>query len=116
MQQEEEMTQYSDNDVAGEWEFKIVRAASGIFRKPEEFAKLLEEEGKFGWQLLEKLDDGRVRFKRHTTERSRDRRARTDEDPYRSSYGRSPERQAAIIVLAGLFAMIAILWVVFNFV
>ncbi|GAF78469.1 unnamed protein product, partial [marine sediment metagenome] len=99
LREEEEMTQYSDSDIAGDWEFKIVRAVTGAFRKPEEFAKLLEGEARFGWKLLEKLDDSRVRFKRHVKERVRDRNAGPSEDPYRSIYGRSPGKQAGLIIL-----------------
>jgi hypothetical protein len=113
MREEEEMTQYSDSDIAGDWEFKIVRAASGVFRKPEEFARLLEQESQFGWTLLEKLDDGRVRFKRHVKERSRDSRAGPGEDPYRSIYGRSPGKQAGLIILGVLLAMVAFMWILF---
>ncbi len=113
LREEEEMTQYSDSDIAGDWEFKIVRAATGAFRKPEEFAKLLEQEAKFGWMLLEKLDDGRVRFKRHIKERVRDRSTEPGEDPYRSIYGRSPGKQAGLIFLGSLLLVVAFLWIFF---
>lgn len=72
MQKEEEI---GDEALSGDWEFKIVRASMGKFRKREEFENLLTEEAEFGWVLLEKLDDSRVRFKRHIKERSRDRMA-----------------------------------------
>ena len=114
MQEEEEMTQYSDRDIAGDWEFKIVRAATGVFRKPEKFAELLEQESKFGWTLLEKLDDGRVRFKRHVKERARDRNADPEEDPYRSIYGRSPANQAGLIVLGTVLAIVAFMWILYS--
>jgi len=114
LREEEEMTQYSDSDITGDWEFKIVRAATGVFRKPEEFAKLLEQEARFGWTLLEKLDDGRVRFKRHVKERVRDRNAGPDEDPYRSIYGRSPGKQAGLIILGSLMFVVAFLWIFFT--
>jgi hypothetical protein len=108
LQEEEEMTQYSDSDLSGDWEFKIVRATTGIFRKPDEFATLLEEEAKFGWRLLEKLDDGRVRFKRHVRDRARDRRNASDQDPYRSIYGRSQAKQIGLVML-GVFGFMFII-------
>jgi hypothetical protein len=43
LQQEEEPTPYSERDHSEDWEFKIVRSGSNAFRKPEEFAKPLDE-------------------------------------------------------------------------
>ena len=34
-QEEEEMTKYTDADLQGDWEFKIVRANTAAFRNPE---------------------------------------------------------------------------------
>jgi hypothetical protein len=101
-QEEEELTHYSREDLSDDWEFKIVRSATGAFRKPEEFANLLEEEARFGWVLLEKLDDGRVRFKRRAGGRSRLPPGEHQGDPYRSVYGMSPGRQGAIVALVML--------------
>jgi len=97
LQEVEELTHYSDQHLSENWEFKIVRSATGAFRKPEEFAKLLEEEGRFGWVLLEKLDNGRVRFKRRAGSRPRVPLVSQEDDPYRSIYGMSPNRQATMI-------------------
>src|SRR5580693_5331405 len=63
-QEEEEMTPYSDKDLAEGWEFKIVRSQYGTFRKPEALRQVLEEEQKGGWVLVEKFDDCRIRLKR----------------------------------------------------
>jgi hypothetical protein len=98
--EEEEMTHYSDDSIAGDWEFKIVRSTIGKFRNQAEFAKLLEEEAEFGWVLLEKLDDSRVRFKRHVKERSSDRLAGVDRDPYRTLYGVADRRRLMAILFA----------------
>jgi hypothetical protein len=100
--EEEELTHYSDQHLSEDWEFKIVRSGTGAFRKPEEFAKLLEEEGRFGWVLLEKLDNGRVRFKRRAGSLPRVPLSGQEDDPYRSNYGLSPNRQAAMAVFVGL--------------
>ena len=97
MFKEEEMTHYGDDALSGDWEFKIVRASAGKFRDREEFENLLEQEKEFGWVLLEKLDNSRVRFKRHIKERSRDRMAGVERDPYRSIYGSSSTRRAVLI-------------------
>lgn len=101
-EEEEELTHYSDRDLAEDWEFKIVRSATGAFRKPEEFDKLLEEEARHGWVLLEKLDNGRVRFKRRAGSRRSGVSGSQADDPYRTVYGISPNRQAAVAVFVGL--------------
>ena len=101
--EEEEMTHYSSADLEDDWEFKIVRSPMGTFRDPEIFSELLEEEARYGWVLLEKLDDSRVRFKRPRSARSRDY-SYEGEDPYRSFYGRSPQRITRILsfILIGM--------------
>lgn len=110
--QEEELTHYSDHELSEDWEFKIVRSATGVFRKPEEFAKLLEEEGRFGWVLLEKLDDGRVQFKRRVGSRPRLPLGEHEGDPYRSVYGMVQSRQAAVIVLVAIAVSVLIMFFV----
>ena len=111
-QEEEELTPYSERDLSEDWEFKIVRSGSAAFRKPEEFAKLLEQEARFGWVLLEKLDDGRVRFKRRTGSRPRLPLGEHEGDPYRSIYGTSQSRQTAIIVLVAIAVSVGIMFLV----
>jgi hypothetical protein len=69
------------------WEYKIVRASSDLFRNPAIFHKLCREEEEFGWILLEKLDDRRVRFKRPITLRDAPRPNLPPFDPYRTHYG-----------------------------
>ncbi|HLF91230.1 MAG TPA: hypothetical protein VI451_19955, partial [Anaerolineales bacterium] len=61
-EEEERMTSYNPNDLNQDWEFKIVRSATNQFKKPDVFQQMVEEESLSGWQLLEKLDNGRVRF------------------------------------------------------
>jgi hypothetical protein len=99
-EEEEKMTGYKKEDLDGEWEFKIVRSESNVFRKPEVFRQLLEEEAIAGWQFLEKLDDMRVRFKRPVSARKKDDRLPEGIDPYRSTYGGMNQRLAIALVLA----------------
>ncbi len=105
-QQEEEemMTKYSDQELNENWEFKIVRTNVRRFHKPEIFQSLLQEEAVAGWDLVEKLDDQRVRFKRPRTARRRDDRLPPGVDPYRTQYGRNVQISAAII--AGVVAFL----------
>ena len=63
-QEEEEMTKYTDADLQGDWEFKIVRSNLAGFRKPEVLQQVCAEEAKAGWILVEKFDNQRLRFKR----------------------------------------------------
>jgi hypothetical protein len=95
-EEEHEMTPYSPGDLAGDWEFKILRSASGDFRKPERLAEILEQEGKAGWVLVEKFDNRRIRLKRRTEARKDDRSLGFD--PYRTYVGASEGAVVAIIV------------------
>jgi hypothetical protein len=104
-EEEEEMTNYSTEDLASNWEFKIVRSESGAFRKPEVFQNLLEEESIAGWELVEKLDNRRVRFKRNTSARRKDGMLPPGIDPYRTNYGSSAARP---MILLGVVIAIAL--------
>ena len=96
--EEEGMTQYTQSD----WEFKIVRSDSAVFRKPEVLNRLVEEEAQAGWVMLEKFDDNRLRFKRPRSARARDAFLPDGVDPYRTRYG-TPTRQVAVMIGLVLF-------------
>jgi len=103
-EEEEEMTKYTDAEMQGEWEFKIVRSNTRTFKNPAVLRQVCDEEARAGWTLLEKFDDSRLRFKRPISARAGD--ANLEIDPYRTQYGIS---QAGIagMVLAITFAFIA---------
>jgi hypothetical protein len=101
-QEEEDMAEYAQDDLRKDWEFKIVRSDSAAFRKPEVLNRLLEEEARAGWVLLEKLDDSRIRFKRPRSARSRDAYLPPEVDPYRTQYGAPAAQRAQIAVVIGL--------------
>ena len=82
--EEEQMTTYSPEDLDG-WEFKIVRANTRRFRSPKAVRQLCAEEAKAGWEMVEKFDDSRIRFKRPVERRAED--AYLDFDPYRTQVG-----------------------------
>jgi hypothetical protein len=86
-QEEEEMTKYSQSDLEGGWEFKIVRSTFGAFRKPHKLGKLIQEEAQAGWEMVEKFDEYRVRFKRRSSARMNDPALPPNYDPYRTQYG-----------------------------
>ncbi|MCW5874776.1 MAG: hypothetical protein KIS88_09055 [Anaerolineales bacterium] len=106
--EEEEMTNYRREDMDG-WEFKILRSATNAFKDPEKLNLAVAEEAVFGWELLEKFDNGRLRFKRSTNARKMP--APTGSDPYRTEFGMSEGRIAAYVVL-GIIAFFAIVGIV----
>jgi hypothetical protein len=105
-EEEEEMVGYTQDDLNSDWEFKIVRSDSAAFRKPEVLRKVIEEEARAGWVMLEKFDDRRVRFKRSRSARTRDILLPPGVDPYRTRYGASTVRYAllASVSIVLLFA------------
>ena len=98
--EDEEMTSYSADELAGNWEFKIIRSGTRIFRNREKLREILEEEAGAGWELLEKLDDQRVRLKRPVSARKNDHRL--DIDPYRTTVGTNQTGLAVVALLLGL--------------
>ena len=107
--EEEQMTTYAGNDLEG-WEFKIVRSNFGSFSKTETIQRVCREEAESGWELVEKFDQYRLRFKRRIEHRSKDNSARLD--PYRTSPGSGVMGQklamifGLILVAAGVIAYI----------
>lgn len=97
------MTTYTQNDLEG-WEFKIVRSNGKIIG--DKFQELIAEEAKNGWELVEKFDDYRIRFKRRIEKRQQDSCAEID--PYRTQVGISDAR-LVFMILGGVFAFVAIL-------
>ena len=88
------------------WEYKIVRASSDLFRNPAIFHKLCREEEEFGWILLEKLDDRRVRFKRPIALRDAPRPNLPPFDPYRTHYGPISNAMTAAAAIVFLSAIV----------
>jgi hypothetical protein len=113
LEEEEFMTKYSAPDLGGDWEFKIVRANTGVFRNPAEFDKLVKEEAQAGWILLEKFDNTRVRFKRPVSARQSDGMLPAGVDPYRTQYGMSP--MAFTLILTGIIVGASILFTLILF-
>lgn len=104
-QEEEEMAGYSAAELEG-WEFKFVRSATSAFRRPEFLRRILEEEKRAGWELVEKFDNGRIRLKRRVSARSGD--AGASVDPYRSHVGISELRMGLTIAGSVIGAIVLI--------
>ena len=113
LEEEEEMTNYSAQDMDGGWEFKIVRANTGVFRNPAELDKLVKEEAQSGWILLEKFDNTRIRFKRPQSARRNDGNLPPGVDPYRSHYGMNPVW--FVFILTGAIVAASLLFTLFLF-
>lgn len=103
--EEEEMTSYKREDLDG-WEFKILRSATSQFKSPEKLNQAAAEEAAFGWELIEKFDNSRLRFKRPTS--SRNLPAASGSDPYRTEFGMSEGRLAAYVVLSIVAAFVLV--------
>jgi hypothetical protein len=105
--EEERMVTYTREDLEQDWEFKIVRANSAAFRKPENLRNLVEEEAVAGWTMLEKFDDNRVRFKRPSSLREEDANLPEGVDPYRTQCG-TPAFWYAVLALGILVGMLLV--------
>jgi hypothetical protein len=109
------MTPYSDGDVTASYEFKIIRSATGLFGRPENMRKALDEEAKAGWELVEKFDDNRLRLKRPLASRRDDRLL--DFDPYRTWIGVSESGMVlrGLLVSAIVGAVVLVVFLVAFF-
>jgi hypothetical protein len=111
--EEEEMSRYTDSELDGGWEFKILRSNTGAFGKPAVLRKVCDEEARARWTLVEKFDNERLRFKRPASARAGD--AALPFDPYRSHYGIGTGAFVALI-LGAVFAAILVLVALVNLV
>jgi hypothetical protein len=98
LEEEEEMTDYTGDELDKGYEFKIVRSATGAFKKPQTLRQVIEEEGRAGWTLLEKFDNDRLRFKRPVSAREKDAALPEGIDPYRTAYGMSEGMLVFLII------------------
>jgi len=108
MAEEERMTMYTREELEEDWEFKIVRANSAAFGKPEVLQKLLQEEAVAGWTMVEKFDDSRIRFKRPRDAREQDAYLPEGVDPYRTQYG-APAFFYAVLIIGILLLIVFVL-------
>ncbi len=109
------MTRYTDKELEGDFEFKIVRSSSGAFGKRETLEKVVAEESMAGWVLVEKFDDNRLRFKRSASAKRNDFNLPQAIDPYRTTYGLSDAGLAFLIlgIIAAVGGLIALLVTLF---
>jgi hypothetical protein len=108
-QEEEELTTYRKEELEQGWEFKILRSATNQFRDPAVFAKAVETERLGGWELVEKFDDERVRFRRPVAARNNDAMLPAGYNPYRTTHGMS-EGMLAVWIIGIIFVGMALLF------
>lgn len=104
------MTSYQSQDLSGDWEFKILRSSTGAFGRPGKLHKVLDQEARAGWVLVEKFDNQRIRLKRPVSARSGD--GALGFDPYRTYIGLSEIGFALVLVALALGTMSIIFTVV----
>ncbi len=99
----EEVT--SDDLTPGkdDWEYKIVQVRGGGFRSLKAIQYVCQQEAKFGWTLLEKIDDNRLRLKRSVSWRAKD--SLLKQNPYRTDYGVSGDFMMFLSVMATLMIL-----------
>lgn len=105
-EEEEEVTPMN-SDPSGAFEYKIIRSITNAFRTPAFFQQTLQEEAQAGWQLVEKLDDGRVRLRRSIDWRSKD--ALLTQDPYRTRIGMG-EVKLVFVILGSIFGTLLVIF------
>ncbi len=104
-EEEELLTPYDDDPSARDWEYKILRANTGVFRNPQELRRHLDEESQAGWELVEKFDDARIRLRRLRSAGADDHLLSFD--AYRSRLGFS-QTKLALFTVFGILAIVLI--------
>jgi hypothetical protein len=108
-QEEEEKMGYNQEELENDWEFKILRSASGKFKKYETVEQVKAEEAVAGWVMVEKFDNNRMRFKRSRKVMEKDMYLPPGVDPYRISYDQSEGAMAiALTMMAVIFGVIGL--------
>lgn len=99
-------TTYTPGELADGWEFKFIRSQLGLFGKRDFRERILAEEGRAGWVLVEKFDDHQMRLKRQR--KLHPEPEIDDYDPYRIVVD-GPERakqarsEGALVLMAIVF-------------
>jgi hypothetical protein len=100
---------YTPRYLNENWEFKILRSATGAFKDPDVMQRYLAEEAEAGWTLVEKFDNSRIRLKRPAAARQQD--AQRTFDPYRTRVGIS-EVGLGLLIAGSILGGLAVLFTV----
>jgi len=100
------MTGYTPQDLAGDWQFKIVK---GTFKERGQIEAVQMEQAEFGWVFVEIFDQNRMRFKRPASEAAKD--AQREGNPYQTqSRASSPGCVTTTVILGVLLAGGTLSW------
>jgi hypothetical protein len=99
-EEEEALTPYGPEDLANDWQFKIVK---GTFKTAKQIEAVQEEMAVWGWVLVEVFDQTRVRFKRSAGEGAKD--AERDGNPFRTISNSSGPGCGSTVVVLGLIVV-----------
>ena len=102
--EEDELTKYNSDDLDG-WEFKIMRSAWGKYDSHEGVQEACRQEAEAGWELLEKFDKHRLRFKRRVERRTADQHLTVD--PYRQSASSDSGSGMTVALVLGIALLLA---------
>jgi hypothetical protein len=95
--EEEDRTNYTEEDMMQEYEFKILRCRPpSSFARRDFLCKVLAEEAAAGWQMVELFDGQRLRLKRPKSGSSADASLAELPDPYRLQVADLDKRARAI--------------------
>ena len=110
-QEEQDLSAYTAEDLQQDCEFKILRSPTGAFAKRKKFLQAVDEESLAGWELVEKIDDHRLRFKRSATAKQNDCFLPRQVNPYRTELSINYIGFAFTLfgMVAGIAAVIGIL-------
>jgi len=103
--EEEDKTPYAEEELMQNWEFKIIRNPAGLFERPAFLERILQEESRAGWRLVEKFDGTRVRLKRLVAEQPPALDLPQGYDPYRTAVALGPKPGLDVMLLQPLFIL-----------
>ena len=89
-------------------EYKVVQSNTPMFANTAKLKEVVAEEAQAGWELLEKLDNYKLRFQRDISHRVND--DKLESDPYRTQVGVS----SVVTYTATAIVTIAIVLVILN--
>ena len=101
------MSGYTPGDMTTDYEFKILR---GDFRDHEKLRKVLEEESRYGWNLIETFDHRRIRLKRRNDERMLD--YHRPGNPYRTDAWQRSDLNKGVTMISLFAALVLVTGVI----
>ncbi len=111
--EEEEMTKYNESGRQIDYEYKILRSNNNVFAKRSTLERVKAEEALAGWELIEKFDNKRLRFRRPIAAQRQDDQLPPGIDAYRTQYG-MPESFQGLIAFVIVAIVLAVVILISN--